>query len=61
MSMVMYGSLCSGGILSSCLVFLGVMGSNVPHFFSNATNAYVGASANVMHVDAHGDDLSNTK
>ena len=61
MPMVMYGSFCFGGILSSCLVFLRVIRFGVPRSFLNATNAYVGTSVNVKHVNAHVDDLSNAK
>ena len=47
------------GILSSHFVFLEEPRFGLPRSFSNATNVYVGSSANVMYADAHVDDLSN--
>ena len=39
----------------------GVSGFSLPLSPLNATKACVGASVNVMHVDAHVDDVSNAK
>ena len=60
MPMAMYGSLCFRDFVIPIWFFLEFGGSTCP-YLSDATNFHIGASANVMHVDActDGDLMQN--